>query len=428
MELDTPSQNRPPGAPAPAPVGASVRSLLLPGLGVVALAALALTCWHFASRWEAKTGPIEITLTKSLDVGSVDQGSAASPVLTLENPTLATLHIDSVATSCECLSVTNYPKEIGPKQSGGINLSLAGIQTGDFEFIVNVRAHKDDLKQQDLYTAHIVASVVSPTLLKTKATARHDGLLLAPTDLVSKGGAVTFVDVRSAKDFAWAFIPGSLNLPLAAIKTRPELQADKFVIVDDGIADAPLLEAAQSLRKQGFSHAAVLEGGIRAWKLAGGRLESRGSATFQAALVSAWRLPQVAQESDWDFVRIDAPAGIDTQETPIKRWSASWNYHGNKAELVAQAARFLAPAERKLLIVAPSDEIYRAVEDSLPPNLARSVFYLHDGFQALQQFSRAQVALQGPLLKVNNYHTQAVASGRVAGGRLGGCATCPGKH
>jgi rhodanese-related sulfurtransferase len=90
------------------------------------------------------------------------------------------------------------------------------------------------------------------------------------THLVNREDAV-IVDVREANEFAAGHVLGARNVPLARMETAAaELmkKKDRPVIVycDGGDRSAKALAA---LKKQGFTRAANLSGGIKAWQDAG---------------------------------------------------------------------------------------------------------------------------------------------------------------
>jgi rhodanese-related sulfurtransferase len=86
------------------------------------------------------------------------------------------------------------------------------------------------------------------------------------------------IDVRSEGEFASGHVPGSINVPGGQAVQR----ADDFVAVRNAPIvfisneSARAVMAAYWYRQMGFSHVAVLQGGLRAWAESGGRIE-RGS-------------------------------------------------------------------------------------------------------------------------------------------------------
>lgn len=85
---------------------------------------------------------------------------------------------------------------------------------------------------------------------------------------------VQVVDTAPAPDWAGGHIPGAVNLPLLAIRSRAgELQKDRPVIFtsEDGTQSAGAAGVATSI---GFNEVYNLEGGTRAWIAAGFEVEA----------------------------------------------------------------------------------------------------------------------------------------------------------
>jgi rhodanese-related sulfurtransferase len=82
------------------------------------------------------------------------------------------------------------------------------------------------------------------------------------------------VDTAPAPDWAGGHVPGAVNLPMLAIRSRAgELAKDKPVIFfsEDGVQSAGAAGIASSI---GFTEVYNVEGGTRAWIKAGFEVEA----------------------------------------------------------------------------------------------------------------------------------------------------------
>ncbi len=79
------------------------------------------------------------------------------------------------------------------------------------------------------------------------------------------------IDVRSSDLFDKARIPGSVNMPLYAVKTKPFLKEQRAVIVDEGYLYGRIESECRKLNGMGF-HVSILFGGLNAWMKAGGKM------------------------------------------------------------------------------------------------------------------------------------------------------------
>ena len=82
---------------------------------------------------------------------------------------------------------------------------------------------------------------------------------------------LTLVDVRRPEEFAGLNIPGSINIPLYAIKTKSFLKSTPIIIVNAGYDHRQLEQEVRRLAERGFK-ASILVGGLAAWNRKGGRL------------------------------------------------------------------------------------------------------------------------------------------------------------
>jgi rhodanese-related sulfurtransferase len=92
--------------------------------------------------------------------------------------------------------------------------------------------------------------------------------------LLERNPGVQVVDTAPAPDWAGAHIPGAVNLPMLAIRSRAgELAKEQPVIFtsEDGTKSAGAAGVASTI---GFGEVYNLEGGTRAWIAAGFEVEA----------------------------------------------------------------------------------------------------------------------------------------------------------
>lgn len=83
--------------------------------------------------------------------------------------------------------------------------------------------------------------------------------------------SVTLIDISSRQDFERLRIPGSMNIPLHFIKTKPFLKSESIVLVHAGFGYSRLIAECRRLNALGFQ-ISILDGGLPAWHRKGGRL------------------------------------------------------------------------------------------------------------------------------------------------------------
>jgi rhodanese-related sulfurtransferase len=144
------------------------------------------------------------------------------------------------------------------------------------------------------------------------------------------------IDVRSENEFAFAHVSGSISIPGGQAVQR----ADDFVAVRNGQIvfisneSARAVMAAFWYRQMGFSHVAVLHGGLRAWMESGARIEKGSrrneSMGFEAArqVVSVLEAPMIeGLMRDSSVLLLDVGTSLDfeTAHLPRAKWiSRGW--------------------------------------------------------------------------------------------------------
>lgn len=121
--------------------------------------------------------------------------------------------------------------------------------------------------------------------------------------LIAGATQYALVDVRSAKDFAVASIPGSMNLRLESLASHLLVKtAARAVLVGDGKNTSRLLRHCERLRERGLAQIEVLDGGIPAWLRAGGKIAGDASALDQPLLLSERDLHELVRLPETSLV------------------------------------------------------------------------------------------------------------------------------
>jgi NADPH-dependent 2,4-dienoyl-CoA reductase/sulfur reductase-like enzyme/rhodanese-related sulfurtransferase len=108
--------------------------------------------------------------------------------------------------------------------------------------------------------------ITAADVARNKLDGRMVGI--TPMDVYAKlqrGEDFVFLDVRSPEEYAGVQLPGTINIPLGALRQRlNELDRDKEIVAFCKISLRGY-EAALVLRAAGFERVSVLDGGIAMW-------------------------------------------------------------------------------------------------------------------------------------------------------------------
>jgi rhodanese-related sulfurtransferase len=153
--------------------------------------------------------------------------------------------------------------------------------------------------------AGLPAISVLDTVSRRIAVAAADCTVSAAA-LAASATPYALVDVRSAKDFAVASIPGSMNLRLESLANHLVVKtASRVVLIGDGKNTPRLLRHCALLRERGLAQIGVLDGGIPAWLRAGGRIAGDASALDQPLMLSERDLHELMRQPETLLVLVE---------------------------------------------------------------------------------------------------------------------------
>lgn len=219
---------------------------------------------------------------------------------------------------------------------------------------------------------------------------------LDATTAVSAYGSWAIVDVRSPLTLARSRIPGSLQIAAHAVKRKPFLRDRSVLLVGDGPADRQLLATCEELREEGFGDVRILNGGLHAWKRAGGKLDGA-----LAERIPRIRAAKVAEAFDpkWCMVFLVDGDASNRLATYNPATIASGSLDEETLEKLIE--RSTPEGARKAgieptVIVAASSAEYRRLDHVLAAS-QRNVFFVDGGIPALAEQTRVQqVMLRKP--------------------------------
>ena len=139
---------------------------------------------------------------------------------------------------------------------------------------IQTPAAAGNYKTNKSYESYPSISEIPEKIFKRKDE-RHDVSMAISPDTVQyklkQKQKITLIDVRNPEDFTRLHIPGSINIPLHAVKTKFVLKSFLIVLINDGFQYSLLATECLKLRDMGFK-AFILDGGLYAWNRAGSQL------------------------------------------------------------------------------------------------------------------------------------------------------------
>ena len=215
---------------------------------------------------------------------------------------------------------------------------------------------------------------------------------------LKKKEKIALIDVRNREKFEKIRIPGSINLPLFAIKTKTFLKHKPLILINDGYHYSPLEREYKRLKDSGFTAIWILNGGLKAWREKGATLKGNIFAQKELNKVS----PQIffEEKNDESCIVIDV-SKLKNQETLyLIPQAIAVPFIDNTKKFVSSIKRVMEKHEKipflSFLILNENGEQYEKIEKLIEEAGLRNVFYLKEGLMGYKGFLKRQALMWQP--------------------------------
>lgn len=254
-------------------------------------------------------------------------------------------------------------------------------------------------RQAPVKAAPASVTAIPNVLALTKTKKRSAACFVTAASIMARASDARplFVDVRDSIAFEQFRIPGSLNVPLHAIKTKRFLKSHALVLVNEGRSPSELQAACNELKKDGFGNVAVLSGGLKAWRASGGALEGEIFPQDKLDLIPPAQLFEEAAYDDWLILSVAA-----VNKTELRKWLPHAEPLGRayqKKMMLASRVKAVAasrkmPVARLNVVIVDDDGSQREKINAITDRQKlKNVFYLEGGLQGYREFLRSQAAV-----------------------------------
>lgn len=361
------------------------------------------------------TGPIITIADQSpaayvevFDFGTVKTGVVKTHVFNIPNNSGKPFHIEKATTSDKSVQVLSYPVEV--PEGKGAAMKVRWIPTGKMESEIILETAealpvqpkfllKGDVKGQTPHADNEFTRQNIPDELITRKLKARDLRLCISAEAALKemksNRTITFVDVRDPQSFERCRIPGSINIPLYSVKSKPFLASMTIILVNDGASYGPLEKECRQLRDSGRV-AWILGGGLSEWKNKKGPIQ--GDALSGMNLVAPAAYFTERGFEDWIVLyacksRASLAHFLLPESVPVPESTDGADFI---SKMKAQLATLGANDHSYILFVNDDGKDYGNFEKLILQTGAKNTFYLQGGIAAYESFLKQQAVLLGP--------------------------------
>jgi rhodanese-related sulfurtransferase len=214
---------------------------------------------------------------------------------------------------------------------------------------------------------------------------------------------MTLVDVRSPEEFERLRIPGSICVPLHAVKTKDYLKAQPFVLVGSGFERRGLESESKRLQQRGYKPS-ILFGGLVAWQRQGGPLEGDRLLVATYKEISPHHF---FHEKDYKDIKV---YDVSPDPLPDAQKLIPGTVHVKNIESLTKLLKQNSPTYLTLVLFNESGEQYEKFDAALKKTGIPTAFFLKGGLSGYRYF------LENTTLSRKSRAERVVT--------LGGCGTC----
>jgi len=192
---------------------------------------------------------------------------------------------------------------------------------------------------------------------------------------------ITLVDIRKPEEFEKVRIPGSINIPLHAVKTKAFLKSQPIVLVNNGYQYTLLEKECKNLKSKGFK-VKILKGGLNCWR--------HKKAPFAGDVFSQKELNKVSPRAFYQEKAFENQVVIDVSKVQSKEskklipCAIHIPFSDNRLNLSALCVS--AVKNKTILIFNEHGNGYEKIEKAIEKSSLKNVFYLKGGLKGYKKY------------------------------------------
>jgi rhodanese-related sulfurtransferase len=205
---------------------------------------------------------------------------------------------------------------------------------------------------------------------------------------------VLFVDVRDKAAFDQVRLPGSIRVPLHALKTKAFLKGRSVVLVSQGYPDLVLEKTCRDLQTAGYAQTRILSGGLRRWQQKSGLIEGDAFAASRLSRMAPIDFVSHLGAAEWRVITVSPSTSAAARTQQLIPGALHLPWTGNPTAFAAALKSIVAqkpPSPQfPLLVCDESGARYDRIERAIQQEEVGMVFYLAGGLRAYEAFLEQQ--------------------------------------
>jgi rhodanese-related sulfurtransferase len=242
---------------------------------------------------------------------------------------------------------------------------------------------------------------ISPELINRKLRKRDPAFAISVETVLRKLNEkeeIALIDVRNREEFEKFRIPGSINIPLFAIKTKTFLKHKPLVLINEGYHYSPLERECKRLSDSEFTAARVLNGGLNAWREKGAPIDGDVFAQKELNKMPAQVFFEEKNDENWVVIDVSKPKNPEARYLIPQAMSIP--FADDTGDFVSSIKRVIEKHEKNsflsFLILNENGEQYEKIEKLIEKAGLRNVFYLKEGLMGYKGFLKQQAIMWQP--------------------------------
>lgn len=201
----------------------------------------------------------------------------------------------------------------------------------------------------------------------------------------------TLIDVRDEQSFGRYWIPGSMNIPAYAIRSKTFFKPASLLLLDEGRSSPELEAVCAELKNAGFGRVAILQGGLNAWVQQYGNLAGDVLAQKQLNLMTPKEFDVERQTTNWlvldaTGMPISPVRSGALKVLPLGDPANSGKFLSAMRSLANKGGKNTVKHQEKLLVVTRKGDDYDVVDALMRQSGVRSFYYLAGGADGYEKY------------------------------------------